>query len=124
MYADNNPVIIVDPDRKYAIAAGVYFIPGIGQITLLTSGAIVLGGITYKAASWLGNKVTKYLSERANKTAQEIISSEKKGSINKEFPGSMRNKTLKEIEKLAKQGNRDAKKRLNDKRFDKGDNRK
>jgi len=29
MYADNNPVIIVDPDGKYAIAAGVYFIPGI-----------------------------------------------------------------------------------------------
>ncbi|HDR7785140.1 MULTISPECIES: hypothetical protein [unclassified Bacillus (in: firmicutes)] len=59
--------------------------------------------------------------------AQDVIGKYKKGAINKEFPGSMKNKTVKEIEDLAKKGNKDAKKAkklLTDKRFNKGDNRK
>ena len=56
------------------------------------------------------------------KTAQEIISEKKKGSINQEFPGEWLDKTLGEIEEAAKKGDataRKAKKLLNDKRFDK-----
>ncbi len=56
------------------------------------------------------------------KTAQEIISEKKKGSINQEFPSEWLDNTFEEIEKAAKSGNasaRKAKKLLNDKRFDK-----
>ena len=56
------------------------------------------------------------------KTAQEIISETKKGSINQEFPGEWLDKTLEKIEEAAKKGDasaRKAKKLLNDKRFNK-----
>ena len=56
------------------------------------------------------------------KTADEIIAVEKKGSIRREFPGEHLGKTLKEIEELARQGNRSAKKAkklLRDRRFNK-----
>ena len=52
----------------------------------------------------------------------EIIAVEKKGSIRREFPGEHLGKTLKEIEELARQGNRSAKKAkklLRDRRFNK-----
>lgn len=65
--------------------------------------------------------------DRGNQKAQDIIAKEKKGAINQEFPKEWRDSTLDEIEKAAKQGNKSAqkaKKLLNDKRFDKGDNRK
>ncbi|MBK6423774.1 MAG: hypothetical protein IPF77_16460 [Gemmatimonadetes bacterium] len=55
-------------------------------------------------------------------TAQEIISQSKKGSINRRFPGEMLGKTMEEIERLAKAGDRaarTAKKLLTDSRFDK-----
>ncbi|WP_391202755.1 RHS repeat domain-containing protein [Psychrobacillus sp. L4] len=122
-YSENNPVNKVDPNGKFAEVIGVFFIPGIGEFALLATGFVVLGIITWNAASWLGRKINAYLSQ----TAEDIISREKKGAINREFPGNMRNKTLKEIEQLAKKGNKDAqkaKKLLKDKRFDKGDNRK
>jgi len=126
-YTKNNPVMNVDPSGHFAWAVPLYFIPGIGEVLLIGTVIVVSGVAIYYAGSWIYNKVKYYLSERSSKTAQEIISSEKKGSINREFPASMKNKTLKEIEKLAREGNRDAqkaKKLLNDKRFNKGDNRK
>ena len=61
-----------------------------------------------------------------NQTAQEVLK-DKDGNVNREFPSQWRNKTLGEIEKAAKSGDasaRKAKKLLNDKRFNKGDNRK
>ncbi|WP_240371051.1 hypothetical protein [Anoxybacteroides rupiense] len=50
---------------NYAIAVGVYFIPGIGEVALLATGAVVLGGITYKAGSWIANKVKTYQSKKS-----------------------------------------------------------
>ncbi|MED3662990.1 DNRLRE domain-containing protein [Ureibacillus terrenus] len=61
VYANSNPVMFVDPDGKTAVVVGVYFIPGIGEVALLATGAVVLGGITYKAGSWLGQKVRDYV---------------------------------------------------------------
>jgi RHS repeat-associated protein len=51
-------------------------------------------------------------SEDANRTAQDIISKDRKGGINKEFPDQYRNKTLKDIQKEAKKGNKEARKAL------------
>ena len=56
------------------------------------------------------------------KTAQQIISERKLGSIMREFPSQCLNWTPEKIEEEAKKGNacaRKAKKLLNDKRFDK-----
>jgi uncharacterized protein RhaS with RHS repeats len=56
------------------------------------------------------------------RTAGEIIAQDKKGSINREFPSEMRDKTLEEIRALAREGNRaanTAKKLLTDLRFNK-----
>ena len=50
-----------------------------------------------------------FASEK-DRTAQDIISKDRKGSINSEFPDQYRDKTLGEIEKAAKQGQEGAKK--------------
>ncbi|QSZ27678.1 hypothetical protein ACETAC_01880 [Aceticella autotrophica] len=39
----------------------VYFIPGIGEVALLVTGAIVVGGVTYYAGSWLYDKIMPYI---------------------------------------------------------------
>ena len=60
-----------------------------------------------------------------DKTADEIISEEKKGSIRKKFPSEWLDKTKKEIEKAAKKGDKSAqtaKKLLQDKDFNKTSN--
>jgi hypothetical protein len=56
------------------------------------------------------------------RTAGEIMSAEKKGSINRVFPEQMRNKTLTDINRLAKTGDRvaqTARKLLTDNRYNK-----
>ena len=63
-----------------------------------------------------------FMADAPEPTAGDIISKEKKGSINRVFPGEMRGKTRSEIDELAKEGNRaarTARKLLTDKRFDK-----
>lgn len=102
-----------------ALPYPVYFIPGIGQAALIGTGAVIVGGITFKASSWVAKAVNSFLKAE---TADQIISKKKKGSIRKEFPSEYLNKTLNQIEKDAKKGNakaRKAKKLLNEKRFDK-----
>lgn len=101
------------------IALPVYFIPGIGQAALIATGAVIVGGITFKASSWIAKAVHSFLKAE---TADQIISKNKRGSIRKEFPSEYLNKTLNEIEKDAKAGKakaKKAKKLLIDKRFDK-----
>ncbi|TWG29691.1 RHS repeat-associated protein [Geobacillus sp. C56-T2] len=71
-YANNNPVMLVDLDGHYAI--GVYFIPGIGEVALLVTGMVVLGGITYKVGSWLGKRAKEcYLKAQNNKQVRKRI---------------------------------------------------
>ncbi|MBE5109089.1 hypothetical protein IGI01_28805 [Bacillus thuringiensis] len=64
--------------KRAAAAAAVYFIPGVGQVALLATGAVVVGGATYWAGSWIYTKVQQYLS-----SSQGVPSSLKKkdGSI-------------------------------------------
>ncbi|MBY0217737.1 hypothetical protein [Paenibacillus illinoisensis] len=51
-------------ESKIAWAAGVYFIPGVGEVALLATGAVVVGGATYYAGSAIYNKVKAYFSEK------------------------------------------------------------
>lgn len=39
----------------------VYTIPGVGEVALLATGAIVIGGVAYYAGSWLYDKVMPYI---------------------------------------------------------------
>ncbi|MDL5378435.1 hypothetical protein ACNOIU_16055 (plasmid) [Exiguobacterium mexicanum] len=63
-------------------AAGVYFIPGIGQVAITVTGAVVIGGATIAAGSWLYNKVTAYFGKKdAEQAASEIPKSLKKTNM-------------------------------------------
>lgn len=68
--------------RAIAAAAGTYFIPGIGQIALTVTGALVIGGLTIKAGSWLYNQVSTYIAKKtAEKAADKIPNSLKSGDM-------------------------------------------
>ncbi|MEW6619834.1 MAG: RHS repeat-associated core domain-containing protein [bacterium] len=92
MYCYNNPINWIDPFGLCPEESGLestwdelMLIPGLGLVGKAGKGA---------------------------KTAQEIISLAKKGSILREFPSEMLGKTLAEIEALAKKGNWKARKTL------------
>lgn len=55
-----NSTIIIQP--RFAAAAGVYFIPGVGQVALTATGAVVLAGATIYAGHWAWNKISDYLN--------------------------------------------------------------
>jgi len=52
-------------------AAGLYFIPGIGQILLTATGVLVIGGVTIAAGSWLYNQVAAYFAEKSYEKAKK-----------------------------------------------------
>ncbi|MGG0822006.1 hypothetical protein ABE099_03940 [Paenibacillus turicensis] len=54
-----------------AAAAAVYFIPGIGQIAIAATGAIIIGGVAIAAGTWLYDTITSWLGDS---TAREIAS--------------------------------------------------
>ncbi|WP_052263138.1 hypothetical protein [Clostridium tyrobutyricum] len=72
-YKKTNSTVVNNSNMQYihiaalatpAIPAAVtatYFIPGIGDIALLATGAIVLGGVTYYAGSWAYDKIMPYI---------------------------------------------------------------
>ncbi|MEL7633486.1 MULTISPECIES: hemagglutinin repeat-containing protein [Sporomusa] len=105
-------------------------IQGLGEVAVLEGGAILVAGLVYAVGSYVYEQANSWLimnTARGEVTAQDVISKEKKGSINREFPSEWRDATLREIEQAAKRGDasaKTAKKLLGDKRFDKGDNRK
>jgi len=99
-------------------------------VTLGAAEGAGLGGVAGPA---VGAAVTNVLfsqkaspgasaGEEREPTAGEIIAKQKRGSINREFPEQFRSKTAGEIDKLAKTGDKYARKAwklLRDKRFDK-----
>ena len=94
-----------------------------GTIVLTTSLGTAIGGAYGKLVDVLhAKKATPANAEEPEPTAGDIISKEKKGSINRVFPEEMRDKTRRQIEALAREGDRaarTAKKLLTDKRFNK-----
>jgi chromate transport protein ChrA len=45
---------------RFAAAAGVYFIPGVGEIAVTVTGAVLIGGVAIWAGSWLGKKIASF----------------------------------------------------------------
>ncbi|MBW4082934.1 hypothetical protein [Paenibacillus sp. S150] len=46
-YGHNNPLIYSDPSGHVAVAAGIYFVPGVGEIALAATGVVAAGYITF-----------------------------------------------------------------------------
>ena len=61
-----------DIQPRMAIAAGVYFIPGIGEIAIAATGAIVVAGVTIAVGSWLYNTITDWLNDSEARTIAKI----------------------------------------------------
>ena len=49
------------------------FIPGIGKVAIAVTGAIIIGGVTIKAGSWLYNKISTYFAKKEAEEAAEKI---------------------------------------------------
>lgn len=60
---------------RAAIAAGIYFIPGIGQVAIAATGAIVVAGVTVAAGTWLYNTITNWLSDSSKREIAKIRAS-------------------------------------------------
>jgi len=51
-----------NPQARFVAAAGIYVIPGVGQVALAATGAIVLGGVTIGAGHWAYKTITNWLN--------------------------------------------------------------
>lgn len=65
-----------------ALVAGSYFIPGVGQVLITATGAIIVGGAIISGGTWLYNTISNWFSERAEVQAikQSIPSRLKQGN--------------------------------------------
>ncbi len=63
-----------------ALYAGSMFVPGVGQVVITTTGVILLAGVTIKASSWLGTKITNYFAAQSQKKAADSVSTSIKSS--------------------------------------------
>ncbi|BAN94353.1 hypothetical protein ACR9FV_00340 [Streptococcus dysgalactiae subsp. equisimilis] len=113
------------PQPRSAIAiggaayyAGSYFIPGVGQVLLAATGAVVIAGATIYATHWAANTIKNFFNSEDNMTANDIISNRRKAGVRREFPGEYLNKTLKEIKKKQMQEMLERKKLKNSYKID------
>lgn len=91
-YANNNPVMLIDSDGTTAAAVKSIYVPFLGTVTILASGAIVLRDITYKVGSWVSNQVTAYLSKKAAEDVAKDIPEKLKSDDMKVDLGKFKNK--------------------------------
>lgn len=54
------------------IVAGVYFIPGIGEVAIMATGVIIVAGVVVVAGTWLYNTITEWLSNSQARTIAKI----------------------------------------------------
>jgi hypothetical protein len=114
----NNPVNFIDPLglARTTIDAGIQQAAARGDVAELQ--AILEEAVATNEERALARS----LIERLNSKATDIISKECRGSVRKEFPGEMLDKTLEQIYNLARSGDRaarTAKKLLTESRFKK-----
>lgn len=62
-------IVVLDDNNNsfiqpfFALAPAVYFVPGVGQVALLATGAIVVGGVTISAGSWLYKTISNFFND-------------------------------------------------------------
>ncbi len=57
---------------KTPAAAGIYFIPGIGEVALGVTGVIIVGGVAIGAATWLGRTIMRWIESRSSSKEREV----------------------------------------------------
>lgn len=58
--------------RSVAGAIAVYSVPGLGQVALLATGAVVVGGVVWEVGTWVGEKFAEWLeSNEAQKDYED-----------------------------------------------------
>lgn len=57
--------------KRFAPAAAIYFIPGVGQVALAATGVIAIGGVTIGAGHWAYQTIKKYFAKKGKKTAKK-----------------------------------------------------
>lgn len=71
-YLKSAEIVLLDDDYNsngssvqpfFALAPAIYFVPGIGQVALVATGAIVVGGVTIKAGSWLHKTISNFFND-------------------------------------------------------------
>jgi RHS repeat-associated protein len=60
-YTTNNPVNKMDPTGECAAVAGIYLIPGIGEVALAATGAIIVGGVVLWTGSRLATTIRSWV---------------------------------------------------------------
>ena len=111
-YANQNPVSFIDPTGLDSLRAKLMVAIGRGNTRQLKNLLDALGDPKLKKAAQ--DAIDKFSSK-----AEDWISKNCKGSINKKFPDEMRDKTLEEIRNGKTQAHKTAWKLLNDSRFKK-----
>lgn len=61
------------PAPRMAAAAAVYFIPGIGEVAILVTGVVVVGGIAYGIGSWISEQVKNWVAASAENEAENAL---------------------------------------------------
>lgn len=56
--------------KRFVAAPGIYFIPGIGQIALAATGAIILGGVAIGTGHWAYNTIKNWLNDPQNSASR------------------------------------------------------
>lgn len=81
-YSNNSPIAKIDPDGNNPLAAGIYFIPGVGEFALLATGGVILLGAgayaSYKTGKYLKSKVSSHHAEKVKLTSKQAKKAAKK----------------------------------------------
>lgn len=59
------------PQTRAAIAAGTWWIPGVGQVIVTATGVILLAGAIVEAGTWLYEVITDWLANASDKSVEE-----------------------------------------------------
>lgn len=104
--SETNPASGSGRQARFAAAAGVYLIPGVGEVALAATGAIILGGVTIGAGHWAYKTIKSYFASKnderngpinkPNRKKQGRETNEKKKSKNwKSNPNKKANRPMK-----------------------------
>jgi RHS repeat-associated protein len=101
-YAHSNPVMFVDPSGYLALSAAAaglgttFWVPGIGQVLLVGTAVVVAGIFTFRAGSWIYNRVAEYITiiRVANSIPKDLMKGRTTVDL-KKFRNSVRGRTAK-----------------------------